>query len=312
MVTLALDGVYPFDLGIPSRIFGVADGRYEVSTCGVDGGPVRTNADFSVTPAHSVEALYEADTVVIPPIDPGCLSREVPPAVAAALHEVRTRARLVSFCTGAFVPAAVGLLDGRRATTHWELSGAFRARFPRVLLDPTVLFVDDGDVLTAAGATAGIDLCLHLVREDHGSEVANAVARHCVVPAWREGGQAQFIAQPVPAPTAQSTSGTRRWALENLQAPLTLDDLAARARMSRRTFIRRFQNEVGVSPGQWVIQQRVAHARHLLESTDYPVDTVAAKAGFGTDTSLRRHLHAAVGVSPAAYRRTFRGPGPAA
>lgn len=307
IVVLALDGVYPFDLGIPSRIFGAAGGRYEVLTCSVDGGPVRSNADFSIMVEHGPEVLGTADTVVIPPIDPSCVVRELPPPVAAALAAVRPDARMVSICTGAFVLAAAGLLDGRRATTHWDLSGCLREWFPRVDLDPKVLFVDDGDVLTAAGAAAGVDVCLHIVRTDHGSAVANQVARHCVVPPWREGGQAQFIDRPVPEPSGQSTSATRQWALERLHEPLALTDLAAHARMSRRTFARRFQNEAGVSPGRWLTQQRVARARHLLESTDLPVDEVATQTGFGSDTSLRQHLHAAIGVSPLAYRRTFRG-----
>ncbi|MES9559584.1 GlxA family transcriptional regulator [Streptomyces sp. NPDC088190] len=307
VVVLALDGVYPFDLGIPSRILGAAGDRYEVLTCGVDTLPVRTNADFSIMVEHGPEILGTADTVVIPPIDPSCVTRDLPPAVAAALASVRPGTRMVSICTGAFVLAAAGLLDGRRATTHWDLSGCLREWFPLVQLDPKVLFVDDGDVLTAAGAAAGVDVCLHIVRTDHGSAVANQVARHCVVPPWREGGQAQFIAQPVPEPSAQSTSATRQWALERLDEPLALADLATHARMSRRTFARRFQNETGISPGRWLTQQRIARARHLLETTDLPVDEIATQAGFGTDTSLRQHLHAAIGVPPLTYRRTFRG-----
>lgn len=307
VVVLALDGVYPFDLGIPSRIFGAVDGRYTVLTCGIGDGLVCGNADYAIAVRHGPEALATADTVVIPPIDPSCITRELPPPVAEALASIRPGARVVSFCTGAFVLAAAGLLDGRRATTHWELRNRFREWFPLVDLDPKVLFVDDGDVLTAAGAAAGMDLCLHLVRTDHGSAVANRVARHCVVPPWREGGQAQFIDTPVPENSEHSTSRTRQWAMERLTEPLVLADLAAHARMSRRTFARRFQEETGVSPGRWIIQQRVARARHLLESTDLSVDDIAAQSGFGTGTSLRQHLHASIGVSPLAYRRTFRG-----
>ncbi|MFJ3593627.1 GlxA family transcriptional regulator [Streptomyces sp. NPDC090231] len=307
VVVLALDGVYPFELGIPSRVFGAAEGRYEVVTCTVDGLPVRTNSDFSVTVERGPEALTTADTVVIPPFDTSLLTREVPPSVKAALAFVPKGTRIVSICTGAFVLAAVGLLDGRPATTHWALASAFRERFPHIALDPDVLFVDDGDVLTSAGAASGVDVCLHLVRKDHGSDIANRVARACVVPPWRDGGQAQYIDHPVPETSSNGTASTRQWALEHLHEPLSLAGLADHARMSLRTFARRFGEEVGVSPGRWLIQQRVVRARQLLESTDLPVDDIAARVGFGTGTSLRQHLHAVIGVSPLAYRRTFRG-----
>ncbi|GAA3897103.1 helix-turn-helix domain-containing protein [Streptomyces gulbargensis] len=307
VVVLALDGVYPFELGIPSRVFGTLPDRYEVLTCSVDGGPVATNSDFSVTVEHGPEALATADTVLLPPFDVARLSRELPPPVSAALAAVRPGARIVSICTGAFVLAAAGLLHGRPATTHWALADAFRSWYPEVALDPDVLFVDDGDVLTSAGAASGVDVCLHLVRRDHGTAVANHVARLCVMPPWREGGQAQYIESPVPSDPASSTSATRQWALENLHEPLTLAELAGHARMSLRTFARRFNEEVGTSPGRWLIHQRVARARHLLETTDLGVDDIAGQVGFATGTSLREHLHAAIGVSPVAYRRTFRG-----
>ncbi|WP_406335252.1 GlxA family transcriptional regulator [Streptomyces sp. NBC_00203] len=306
IVVLALDGVYPFELGIPSRIFGAADGRYEVVTCTVDGRPVRTNADFSVTVDHGPEALRTADTVVIAAIAPARLVEEPSDELTAALGQIRPGARLVSICTGAFVLAAAGLLDGHRATTHWQVADEFRRRFPRVSLDPDVLFVDDDSVLTSAGAASGIDVCLHIVRKDHGSALANKVARRCVVPPLREGGQAQYIEQPVPEPSATSTAATRAWALAHLDDPLTLTDLAGHARMSLRTFARRFNDEVGMSPGRWLIQQRVSRARHLLESSDLSVDQIAGEVGFATGTSLRQHLHAAIGVTPQAYRRTFQ------
>ncbi|GAB2758656.1 GlxA family transcriptional regulator [Streptomyces bullii] len=306
VVVLALDGVYPFELGIPSRILGAADGRYEVLTCTVDGQPVRTEADFTVTAEHGPAILATADTVVIAPVAPSHLPDELPDEVADALALIRPEARIVSICTGAFVLAAAGLLDGRRATTHWQLAGLFRRRYPHVRLDPDVLFVDDGRILTSAGAASGVDVCLHLVREDHGSHLANTVARRCVVPPFRDGGQAQYIEQPVPEQGAASTAATRAWALERLGEPLTLADLAAHARMSLRTFARRFQGEVGVSPGRWLIQQRVARARHLLETSDLTVDQIAGHVGFATGASLRQHLHAAIGVSPQAYRRTFQ------
>jgi len=307
VVVLAVPGVYPFDLGIPQRVFGAADGRYEVVTCTIDGHPVRTSADFSITVEHGPEVLRTADTVVIPPFHTSDPRRETLVDLAQVLAYVAPGTRIVSTCTGAFVLAAAGLLDGRRATTHWHATGLFREWYPQVELDPNVLFVDEGDVLTAAGAVAGIDVCLHLVRKDHGSEIANQVARTCVVPPWREGGQAQYIEHPVPDATANDTSAARQWALQNLHQPLTLSDLAEHSNMSLRTFARRFTEEVGLSPGRWLIQQRVDRARQLLESTDLPVDDIAGQVGFAGGTSLREHLHASIGVTPVAYRRTFRG-----
>jgi transcriptional regulator GlxA family with amidase domain len=239
-------------------------------------------------------------------LDDGTLDDDV----RSALTDAAVRgARVISICTGAFVLAAAGLLDGRPATTHWAWAPRFRELFPRVRLDPEVLFVDDGRVLTSAGVAAGIDLCLHVVRQDHGSEIANHAARRCVVPPWRSGGQSQFIERPLPAMLDTSTAATRQWALEHLAAPLDLGSLAARARMSVRTFTRRFREETGQSPRQWVTQQRVDHARHLLETTDLPVDVVAHHAGFGSGTVLRQQLGAALGVAPSAYRNTFRSTG---
>jgi transcriptional regulator GlxA family with amidase domain len=306
VVVLALDGVYPFELGIPSRILGAADGRYEVLTCTVDGRPVRTAADFTVAVEHGPEILPTADTVVVASMATSHIPAELPADLAGALASIRPDARIVSICTAAFVLAAAGLLDGRRATTHWQVVDAFRQRYPGVDLDPDVLFVDDGRILTSAGAASGVDVCLHLIRKDHGSELANAVARRCVVPPFRDGGQAQYIEQPVPEQGAASTAATRAWAVERLHEPLTLGDLAAHARMSLRTFARRFHDEVGLSPGRWLIQQRVARARHLLEASDLSVDQIAGRVGFATGASLRQHLHAAIGVSPQAYRRTFQ------
>jgi transcriptional regulator GlxA family with amidase domain len=311
VVVLALDGVYPFELGMPSRILGATEGLYEVLTCTVDGRPVRTTADFAVSVDHGPEVLRTADTVMIPPFGPcpdpsDFFAEPLPEPVTAALAQIRPGTRLVSICTGAYVLAAAGLLDGRRATTHWQVAERFRSLFPKVDLDADVLFVDDGDILTSAGAASGIDVCLHLVRRDHGSEAANRAARRCVVPPWRDGGQAQYIEAPVPKAPDQGTAATRQWALENLHEPLALADLAQHARMSLRTFARRFTDEVGMSPGRWLVQQRVARARHLLESSDLLVDEIAEHVGFGTGTSLRQHLHAAIGVAPLAYRRTFR------
>ncbi|MEU2621004.1 helix-turn-helix domain-containing protein [Streptomyces sp. NPDC007157] len=307
VVVLALDGVYPFELGIPNRVFPCVPGAYEVLTCAAtDDRTVATNADFTVTVGHGPEVLESADTVVVPPYDMSRITDELPAPVAAALARIRPGARIVSICTGAFTLAAAGLLDGRPATTHWALAPRFRRMFPQVALDQDVLFIDDGEVLTSAGAASGVDVCLHIVRSDHGSAVANSVARQCVVPPWRDGGQAQYIEQPVPDESATGTAATRAWALENLERPLALRELAEHARMSQRTFARRFLDETGVSPGRWLIQQRVHRARHLLETSDLAIDRIAAEVGFATGTSLRQHLHAAIGVSPQAYRNTFR------
>ncbi|MFE7613164.1 GlxA family transcriptional regulator [Streptomyces celluloflavus] len=309
VAVLALDGVYPFELGIPHRVLGSADGRYEVLSASADGQPVRTDSDLTVIPGHGPEVLAEADTVVIPPY---AISRAPAPQALAALSRVRPGTRLVSICTGAFLLAAAGLLDGRRATTHWALADHFQELFPRVELDAGVLFVDHGDVLTSAGAASGIDVCLHLVRQDHGSEVANQVARRCVVPPYRDGGQAQYIERPMPPVSGTGTGPTRDWALQRLELPLSLDEMALHAAMSTRTFARRFREETGLSPGRWLTQQRLRQARHLLESSDLPVERIAHEVGFATATSLRRHLAAEAGVAPSEYRRTFRASGPAA
>ncbi|WP_229378860.1 GlxA family transcriptional regulator [Streptomyces sp. VRA16 Mangrove soil] len=295
---------------MPNRIFSLVPDAYEVVTCAVaDDRTVATNADFTITVAHGPEALETADTVIVPPYDLRFITAGTPGPVRAALGRIRPGTRIVSICTGAFTLASVGLLDGRPATTHWALADLFRRLHPQVALDPDVLFVDDGDILTSAGAASGVDVCLHVVRSDHGSAVANRVARHCVVPPWREGGQAQYIEQPVPDEPDAGTAATRAWALEHLEQPLSLRELADHARMSQRTFARRFQEETGTSPGRWLIQQRVHRARQLLETSELSVDRIAAEVGFATGTSLRQHLQAAIGVSPRAYRRTFHGAG---
>ncbi|MCG7205585.1 GlxA family transcriptional regulator [Streptomyces arenae] len=309
VVVLALDGVYPFELGTPTRILGAADGRYEVVVTSVDGGPVRTEGGFTVTPNHGPEVLASAETVIVAPIDPAGLTRELPSGVAAALARITPGTRIASICTGGFVLAAAGLLDHRPATTHWECAPLFRTWYPHIRLDEDVLFVDDGDVLTSAGAASGIDLCLHLIRTDHGTRPANAAARRCVVPPFREGGQAQYIERPVPDDDATSTSATRQWALQQLSEPLTLPQLARHAHMSLRTFSRRFRDETGVTPRQWLIRQRLDRARQLLESSDLTIDQIATEIGFATAASLRQLMNAELGVSPVAYRRTFRSSG---
>nr|WP_245736568.1 helix-turn-helix domain-containing protein [Micromonospora pattaloongensis] len=316
IAVLALDSVVALDLGTPAQVFGAARdaaGRplYTVTTCTADGTPVRSTAGFRVLPDAGLAATATADTVIVPGVQhgPALSDGAVDPAVTAALRAAHRRgARVMSICTGAFVLAAAGLLDDRPATTHWWYADGFRRLHPRVRLDPDVLFVDDGEVLTSAGVAAGIDLCLHVVRRDHGSEVANRAARRCVVPPWRDGGQAQYIERPLPEPAEASTAATRQWMLRRLDEPLTLRAMAQHASMSVRTFTRRFRDETGLSPARWLLRQRTEHARLLLETTDLGVDRVARQAGFGTAAALRQQFQAALGVAPATYRRTFRRP----
>ncbi|WP_067431703.1 GlxA family transcriptional regulator [Nocardioides jensenii] len=314
IVVLALPPVIGYDLVIPTLVFGTANTddaapRYDVTVASLDGKPVSTSSGYDIAPHSSIGAIATADTVIIPgtqtrgPRHDGVLT----PDLRAAFDLIRPGTRLMSICTGAFVLAAAGLLDGRRATTHWSHAESFRSLYPHVDLDENALFVDDGDVLTSAGLAAGMDLCLHVVRHDHGSDVANHVARYCVVPPWRDGGQAQFIEKPLPEAVDESTAGARDWALAHLDLPIAVSELAAQARMSVRTFARRFRAETGHSPGAWLTAQRIRYAQRLLETTDLPVDLVAARAGLGTGASLRQHLRTVAGVSPSAYRRTFRG-----
>jgi transcriptional regulator GlxA family with amidase domain len=314
VVVVALENVMPFELGIPDLIFGAAyddDGRplYQVVTCSLDGGAVRTSADYQIVVDHGPEVVSTADTVVLPPAParvPWPQAPELPPGLGEVLDTVRPDCRLVSLCGAAFFLAATGRLTGRPATTHWILEQHFRTRYPSIEFDPAVLFIDDGDILTAAGAAAGIDLCLHLVRRDHGSAVANRVARVCVVPPFREGGQAQYIARPTPEPIAATTAPARAWAMAHLSQRITLSQLASEANMSVRTFTRRFREEMGTTPGAWLAQQRVDLARSLLETCDSSIEDVARSAGLGTGSGLRQHFQRTVGIAPVAYRRTFR------
>lgn len=307
VAVLALDGAYPFELGIPSRVFEAADRLYEVATCSADARPVTSASDVTIGVAHGPELLDDADIVVISSVVPECIPTEFPDAVTAALHHIPPTARIVSICTGAFFLATAGLLDNRMATTHWQLTENFRERFPQVTLDPDVLFVADGRILTSAGAASGVDACLHIIRDDHGRDVANTAARRCVVPPFRDGGQAQYIEQPVPDSSLTGTAQARNWALAHMNEQLDLTALARRAAMSPRTFSRRFTAEVGVSPGRWIVRQRVAQAQRLLETTDLTVEQIAGEVGFATGASLRQHFQAAIGVSPIAYRHTFAG-----
>lgn len=306
VVVLAQHGAYPFELGMPSRVFGAAGDVYDVVVCTPDGRPIRTDAGFDVAPSDGPEALADADTVVIAPVEPYSLRRELSEEVRAALARIPDDARVVSICTGGFTLAAAGMLDDRRATTHWECAPLFRDWYPAVALDEDVLFTGDGRVHTSAGGAAGIDLCLHLIREDYGPELANRAARRCVVAPHRDGGQAQFIERPVANHSDQSTSATRDWALGRLRDPLTIRTLADHAHMSERTFTRRFLGETGMTPRRWLTQQRLALARELLETTTLDVETIAGEVGYAGGASLRRHLSASLGTTPSHYRNTFR------
>jgi transcriptional regulator GlxA family with amidase domain len=307
-VALAVtDGMLHFELSIAHEVFGaapagVAGPWYDLAVCGP--GAVRAGR-FGLVPDHGLDRLAEADTVIVPgwadvDVDPPA---DLVDAVRAA-HEAG--ARVASLCTGAFVLAAAGLLDGRRATTHWAHTQVLAARYPRVTVDPDVLYVDDGSVLTSAGKAAAMDLCLHLVRRDHGSSVTNAVARRLVVPPHRDGGQAQFVTTPAPPPDNHPLAGLLPWVIERLDQPLSVEDLARQAGMSSRNLGRHFRSVTGTTPLQWLLTQRIRHAQELLETTDDTVDAIAAATGMGTATTLRRHFHRTVGVPPDTYRRTFR------
>ncbi|GIJ45096.1 AraC family transcriptional regulator [Virgisporangium aliadipatigenens] len=307
VAVLALDSVVPFDLATPIEVFGrtrLPDGRaaYRVLVCGageVDAGP------FVIRPTHGLDALREADTIVVP----GCTDvAPPPPPVLDALRGAASRGtRIASICGGAFVLAATGLLDGLRATTHWIAAAELARRHPAVVVDPDVLYVDNGQLLTSAGAAAGLDLCLHLVRRDHGSAVAADAARLSVVPLEREGGQAQFIVHDLPpAPRGCALEPVLRWMEENAGRDLALADIAARAGMSARSLNRRFKEQTGSTPLQWLHRARIRRAQHLLETTDHPVERISAQVGFGSPTAFRERFRRVVGTSPLAYRGAFR------
>ncbi|MEU9995950.1 helix-turn-helix domain-containing protein [Streptomyces sp. NPDC050848] len=303
-----------YELSIAAAVFGVphpdlADPWYELRLCGDSGG----TGVFSVRTDHGLDGLVGADTVIVPSVPEAVVDdgEEVPADLVEALRAAAAGgARMVSLCTGAFALAAAGLLDGRRATAHWQHTGQLAARHPGVIVDDSVLYTDEGTVLTSAGATAALDLCLHLVRTDLGATVAGQLARRLVVPAHRTGGQAQFIEAPLPPSDADNLGPVLQWATEHLAEPLTVEGLALRARMSPRTFHRRVQEAYGTTPLRWLLQQRVARAQTLLESTDLPVEQIGDHSGLGTAANLRRHFTRTVGVSPSDYRRAFRPSGP--
>jgi AraC family transcriptional activator FtrA len=307
VVTLTLDGCLMLDVAIPVHVFGYhGDGLYRFTLAGHRPGPVGTSTGVVLQATAGLRALTTADTVIVPGYVP--VLPPPPPPVLASLRAAAGRgARLLSICTGAFALAHAGLLDGRRATTHWDAAAQLADRFPGIKVDPNVLYVDDGTILTSAGVAAGLDLCLHVVRRDHGAAVAAGIARHTVIAPHRDGDQAQFIEQPITATDRGGTStlATRNWAIDHLQERLDLARLARNAGVSSRTFARRFRAETGTTPLQWVLTQRVLLARQLLEQTDLPIETVAHSCGFSTAPHLRRHFTRATGTTPTAYRRAF-------
>jgi transcriptional regulator GlxA family with amidase domain len=303
VAVLALPAIVAFDLAIPAHVLGRrGGGRYAVTVCAPRAGRVPTTTGYEIVAPAGLAAVAAADTVIVPGYE---TEDDLDPRALQSLRDAHARgARIVSICTGAFALAAAGLLDDRRATTHWQWAAELAARHPRVRVDPDVLFVDDGDVLTSAGVAAGIDLCLHLVRCDHGADVANAIARRMVVAAQRDGGQAQFVEHAV-RDDGTGLAATRAWMLERLETPLTVAAMAAHAGYSERSFMRRFRAETGESPLRWLTHARVLEAQRLLERTDLPVETVAARCGFGTATSLRTHFARRTATTPSGYRRTW-------
>ncbi|MBL6749124.1 MAG: helix-turn-helix domain-containing protein [Nevskia sp.] len=310
VAVVAFDRISPFHLSVPCVVFGESHPGapdFDLRVCAAERGPLTTTAGFAVAVRHGLEALRKARTVIVPSWrDPG----ERPPQrlldALAAAH--RRGAQVVGLCLGAYVLAEAGLLDGRRATTHWAYAQDFARRYPQVRVDADVLYIDDGDILTSAGTAAGLDCCLHMLRQQYGAGPANCVARRLVVPPHRQGGQAQFIERPLPATARDSRlAQVLEWTRANLQQPHSLDSLAARALMSRRTFTRHFRLLTGATVGDWLLGERLALGRHLLETSDHPVEQVAALAGFGSPVSMRHHFRKAYGVSPSALRRTFRG-----
>lgn len=309
VVVYVRDGLLAMELGIVHRLFGQARSAegaslYEVVTCTDVPGPVRTDSDVRILVDRGTDALRDADTVIVPASNSDYEEGGV--LTPHLLDAVPPSARLASICTGSFVLAAVGRLDGKRATTHWKSAQRFAELYPQVNLDAGVLYTDDDNVLTAAGEASGIDLCLYMIRKDFGAAVANRVARGTVVPPHRSGGQAQYIDQPVPRTEGTSTSDAQTWALQNLGRAISVEALASYQVMSVRTFSRKFRAEVGMTPAKWLSEQRIHRARELLENTDDTVERIARDTGFGTATSLRTQLAAEVGVSPSVYRSTFR------
>jgi transcriptional regulator GlxA family with amidase domain len=292
-------------MAIPAQVFGsYPEYPYRATLCAPEAGPVRTIAGYTVVAQGGLHTVARADTVIVPGFRPH--HPPPPDAVLRALRSAVDRGkRVASICTGAFALAAAGLLDGRRATTHWKDADELAARYPEIDVDPDVLYVDEGRILTSAGISAGMDLCLHLVRTDHGAELANTIARRVVVPPHRDGGQAQYVERPVAPLQSGSLEATRAWALERLDEDLTIREMARHAHVSERTFARRFVAETGRTPLQWLLHQRVLLARELLETTPANIDEIAQRCGFGTPANLRTHFRRQVATTPTSYRNAF-------
>ncbi|MEH6415686.1 helix-turn-helix domain-containing protein [Pseudomonas sp. CGJS7] len=311
LAVVAFDRISPFHLSVPCLVFenrGEGDlPPFELRVCAAEPGPIRTRAGFSIGTRHGLNALGWADTVIVPSWRDA--DERPPEPLLKALRRAHQRgAQIVGLCLGAYILAEAGLLDGRRATTHWGWSEHFAARYPGIELQRDVLYVDDGRITTSAGTAAALDCCLHLLRRRHGAEIANRVARRLVVAPHRQGGQAQYIEQPLPASAQDDRlAAVLAWALAHLDQAHSLDALAERALMSRRTFTRRFRDSTGTTVGEWLAGQRLARAQRLLETGDQGLDAIAAQTGFGTAASLRQHFAARLGTSPSAYRRGFRG-----
>lgn len=310
VAVVAYDLISPFHLSVPCLVFGTSlpDGpQFELKVCGLTPGPLTTTAGFTVSTAHGIEALDTAQIVVVPSWRDAA-ERPPEPLLHALIAAERRGAQMIGLCLGAYVLAAAGLLDGRRATTHWAYVADFAARYPAVILDAKVLYVEDGSLITSAGTAAGIDCCLNFVRQRYGALPANRLARHLVTPPHRQGGQAQFIEQSLPENTRGSRlSGLIDAVRATLQQPHTLDSLATQAAMSRRTFSRHFRRATGVAVGQWLLGERLALCQRLLEGGDRSIETIAELSGLGSPASLRQLFKRQFGVTPSAWRQTFRG-----
>ncbi|MDF2823983.1 MAG: AraC family transcriptional regulator [Mycobacterium sp.] len=305
---LVLDGVAPFEFGVICEVFGIDRSvqgvpNFDFKVCGPQAGvPVRMSVGATLTPEHDFSALLGADLVAIPAI----ASSDYPQAALDTLRQAADDGSIIlTVCSGAFVAGAAGLLDGRACTTHWMHTDELARLYPTAKIDRNVLYVDDGNLITSAGTAAGIDACLHLVRRELGSAATNTIARRMVVPPQRDGGQRQYIDQPIPVTHSEGFAPQLDWIMANLQKPHTVASLAARAHMSARTFARRFVEETGRTPMQWVTDQRVLYARRMLEETNLDIDRIADRAGFGTATLLRHHFRRVIGITPSDYRRRF-------
>jgi AraC family transcriptional activator FtrA len=305
---LAYDGLGTFELGIVIEVFGLPRPEmgkhwYRFRVCSLERGPLRATGGLFLQTRSDLADLARAGTIIIP----GWRVHDTPPAplVAALLRAHARGARLVSICSGVFVLAATGLLDGRRATTHWRYVETLRSRYPNIQVEPDVLYIDEGSILTSAGSAAGIDLCLHIVRRDFGAEIANQVARRLVVPPLREGGQAQFAVRPILSEESRGLARIVEWAHAHLDRVLTVDDLADHANMSARTFARRFKQETGTTPHRWLTHQRILRAQQLLEKSHLPIDSIAESVGLQTAATLREHFRRILKTTPTAYRRAF-------